>query len=130
MDNIVEIKNVYKSYSKIEVISNMNLNIPKGKIVGLLGPNGSGKSTLIKLINGLLQPNSGDVLIDGIKPSIETKRIVSYLPERTYLNDWMKVSDILNFFNDFYDDFDIDKAMDMVKSLNIDINEKLKTMSK
>ena len=109
MDNIVEIKNVYKSYSKKEVISNMNLNIPKGKIVGLLGPNGSGKSTLIKLINGLLQPNSGDVLIDGIKPSIETKRIVSYLPERTYLNDWMKVSDILNFFNDFYDDFDIDK---------------------
>ena len=108
MDNIVEIKNVYKSYSKKEVISNMNLNIPKGKIVGLLGPNGSGKSTLIKLINGLLQPNSGDVLIDGIKPSIETKRIVSYLPERTYLNDWMKVSDILNFFNDFYDDFDID----------------------
>ena len=130
MDNIVEIKNVYKSYSKKEVISNMNLNIPKGKIVGLLGPNGSGKSTLIKLINGLLQPNSGYVLIDGIKPSIETKRIVSYLPERTYLNDWMKVSDILNFFNDFYDDFDIDKAMDMVKSLNIDINEKLKTMSK
>ena len=130
MDNIVEIKNVYKSYSKKEVISNMNLNIPKGKIVGLLGPNGSGKSTLIKLINGLLQPNSGDVLIDGIKPSIETKRIVSYLPERTYLNDWMKVSDILNFFNDFYDDFDIDKAMDMVKSFNIDINEKLKTMSK
>ena len=127
MDNIVEIKNVYKSYSKKEVISNMNLNIPKGKIVGLLGPNGSGKSTLIKLINGLLQPNSGDVLIDGIKPSIETKRIVSYLPERTYLNDWMKVSDILNFFNDFYDDFDIDKAMDMVKSFNIDINELCKT---
>ena len=122
MDNIVEIKNVYKSYSKKEVISNMNLNIPKGKIVGLLGPNGSGKSTLIKLINGLLQPNSGDVLIDGIKPSIETKRIISYLPERTYLNDWMKVSDILNFFNDFYDDFDMDKAMDMVKSLNININ--------
>ena len=128
--SLYKIKNVYKSYSKKEVISNMNLNIPKGKIVGLLGPNGSGKSTLIKLINGLLQPNSGDVLIDGIKPSIETKRIVSYLPERTYLNDWMKVSDILNFFNDFYDDFDIDKAMDMVKSLNIDINEKLKTMSK
>ena len=127
MDNIVEIKNVYKSYSKKEVISNMNLNIPKGKIVGLLGPNGSGKSTLIKLINGLLQPNSGDVLIDGIKPSIETKRIVSYLPERTYLNDWMKVSDILNFFNDFYDDFDIDKAMDMVNSFNIDINELCKT---
>ena len=100
------------------------------KTSAIYGANGSGKSTLIKLINGLLQPNSGYVLIDGIKPSIETKCIVSYLPERTYLNDWMKVSDILNFFNDFYDDFDIDKAMDMVKSLNIDINEKLKTMSK
>ena len=142
MDNIVEIKNVYKSYSKKEFISNMNLNIPKGKIVGLLGPNGSGKSTCINSILSLLkyqkgtikifgeEMKPGDVLIDGIKPSIETKRIVSYLPERTYLNDWMKVSDILNFFNDFYDDFDIDKAMDMVKSLNIDINEKLKTMSK
>mgnify|MGYP004485621639 CR=1 FL=1 len=122
MDNIVEIKNVYKSYSKKEVISNMNLNIPKGKIVGLLGPNGSGKSTLIKLINGLLQPNSGDVLIDGIKPSIETKRIVSYLPERTYLNDWMKVSDILNFFNDFYYDFDTN-VFDIIIPQNWDLSK-------
>ena len=130
MGNIVEIKDLNKSYGKKEVIKNMNLNIPKGKIVGLLGPNGSGKSTLIKLINGLLHENSGEILINGINPSIETKKIVSYLPERTYLNDWMKVSDLLNFFKDFYDDFDMDKANNMIDSLKIDVNEKLKTMSK
>ena len=130
MENIVEIKDLNKSYGKKEVIKNMNLNIPKGKIVGLLGPNGSGKSTLIKLINGLLHENSGEILINGINPSIETKKIVSYLPERTYLNDWMKVSDLLNFFKDFYDDFDMDKANNMIDSLKIDVNEKLKTMSK
>ena len=130
MENIVEIKDLNKSYGKKEVIKNMNLNIPKGKIVGLLGPNGSGKSTLIKLINGLLHENSGEILINGINPSIETKKIVSYLPERSYLNDWMKVSDLLNFFKDFYDDFDMDKANNMIDSLKIDVNEKLKTMSK
>ena len=130
MENIVEIKDLNKSYGKKEVIKNMNLNIPKGKIVGLLGPNGSGKSTLIKLINGLLHENSGEILINGINPSIGTKKIVSYLPERTYLNDWMKVSDLLNFFKDFYDDFDMDKANNMIDSLKIDVNEKLKTMSK
>ncbi|MGL5692849.1 MAG: ABC transporter ATP-binding protein [Peptostreptococcaceae bacterium] len=130
MKNIVEIKSLYKSYSKKEVINNMNLNIPKGKIVGLLGPNGSGKSTLIKLINGLLHQDSGDILINGTSPSLETKKIVSYLPERTYLNDWMKVKDLLEFFSDFYDDFDIKKANSMIDSLKIDINEKLKTMSK
>ena len=130
MENIVEIKDLNKSYGKKEVIKNMNLNIPKGKIVGLLGPNGSGKSTLIKLISGLLHANSGEILINGINPSIETKKIVSYLPERTYLNDWMKVSDLLNFFKDFYDDFDMDKANNMIDSLKIDVNEKLKTMSK
>lgn len=130
MENIVDLKNVYKSYGKKEVIKNMNLSIPKGKIVGLLGPNGSGKSTMIKLINGLLQPDKGTVEINGINPSIETKKIVSYLPERTYLNDWMKVKDILTFFYDFYEDFDVQKANEMIRSLKIDKNEKLKTMSK
>ncbi len=130
MENIVDFKNIYKSYGKKEVIKNMNLSIPKGKIVGLLGPNGSGKSTMIKLINGLLQPDKGTVEINGINPSIETKKIVSYLPERTYLNDWMKVKDILTFFYDFYEDFDVQKANEMIRSLKIDKNEKLKTMSK
>jgi len=130
MSNIVEIKDLSKSYGKKEIIKNMNLDIPKGKIVGLLGPNGSGKSTMIKLINGLLNPNSGEVLINGLNPCVETKNMISYLPERTYLNDWMKVIDILGFFDDFYEDFDIEKAKEMIKSLDININEKLKTMSK
>lgn len=130
MESIVEFKDVYKSYGKKEVLKGVNLSIPKGKIIGLLGPNGSGKSTMIKLINGLLSENSGVVLINGLKPSKETKKIVSYLPERTYLNDWMKVKDILGFFKDFYSDFNIEKAEEMLKNLNIDKNEKLKTMSK
>jgi ABC-2 type transport system ATP-binding protein len=130
MSNIVEIKNLSKSYGKKEIIKDMNLDIPKGKIVGLLGPNGSGKSTMIKLINGLLNPNSGEVLINGLNPCVETKNMISYLPERTYLNDWMKVIDILGFFDDFYEDFDLEKAKEMIKSLDININEKLKTMSK
>ena len=102
----------------------------RGRIVGLLGPNGSGKSTLIKLANGLLTPTSGELLINGNKPGIETKKIVSYLPERTYLADWMKVSDIINFFKDFYEDFNVEKAYDMLSKLNINANDKLKTMSK
>ena len=104
MSSIVEFKEVHKSYSKKEVLHGIDLNIPRGKIVGLLGPNGSGKSTMIKLMNGLLQPESGSVKIDGVSPCKETKKIVSYLPERTYLSDWMKVKDILGFFNDFYEE--------------------------
>ena len=130
MESIVEFKDVYKGYGKKQVLNGINLNIPKGKIVGILGPNGSGKSTMIKLMNGLLSKDSGIILINGLKPSKETKKIVSYLPERTYLNDWMKVKDILEFFKDFYSDFDMEKAEEMLKSLNIDKNEKLKTMSK
>ena len=130
MENIVEFRDVYKQYSKKEVLKGVNLNIPKGKIVGLLGPNGSGKSTMIKLMNGLLQPDKGSIEINGMKPSKETKKIVSYLPERTYLNDWMKVKDILKFFKDFYEDFDLQKANEMIEALKIDKNEKLKTMSK
>ena len=130
MESIVVFKDVYKGYGKKQVLNGINLNIPKGKIVGLLGPNGSGKSTMIKLMNGLLSKDSGIILINGLKPSKETKKIVSYLPERTYLNDWMKVKDILEFFKDFYSDFDMEKAEEMLKSLNIDKNEKLKTMSK
>lgn len=130
MESIVEFKDVYKGYGKKQVLNGINLNIPKGKIVGLLGPNGSGKSTMIKLMNGLLSKDSGIILTNGLKPSKETKKIVSYLPERTYLNDWMKVKDILEFFKDFYSDFDMEKAEEMLKSLNIDKNEKLKTMSK
>ena len=130
MANIVEFKNVYKSYGDKDVLKGIDLNIPKGKIVGLLGPNGSGKTTIIKLINNLLQVDEGSIEINGMKPSVETKKIISYLPEKTYLNDWMKVKDILAFFHDFYKDFDIQKANEMIKNLKIDKNERLKTMSK
>ncbi|WP_252250729.1 ABC transporter ATP-binding protein [Clostridium sp. ZBS13] len=127
---ILECKNLVKNYGGKQALKGIDLTINRGRIVGLLGPNGSGKSTLIKLANSLLTPNSGEILINGNKPGVETKKIVSYLPERTYLNDWMKVSDIINLFKDFYKDFNSDKTYDMLKNLNINPNDKLKTMSK
>ena len=128
--NILECKNLVKSYGNKVALEGIDLSMKRGRIVGLLGPNGSGKSTLIKLANGLLTPTSGELLINGNKPGVETKKIVSYLPERTYLADWMKVSDIINFFKDFYEDFSVEKAYDMLSKLNINANDKLKTMSK
>ena len=130
MESVVEFRDVYKSYSNKDVLKGVDLNIPKGKIIGLLGPNGSGKTTMIKLMNGLLQPDKGSIEIKGSKPSIETKEVVSYLPEKTYLNDWMKVKDILGFFQDFYEDFDMEKADKMIESLKIDKNEKLKKIGR
>lgn len=127
---ILQCINLNKYFGPKKALSNVNLSLEKGRIVGLLGPNGSGKSTLIKLCNGLLTPSCGSILIDDKTPGVETKKIVSYLPEQTYLNDWMKVSDILGFFKDFYADFDMNKALDMLKSLNIDGNERIKTLSK
>lgn len=129
-DIILECKDLYKNYGGKRVLKGINLNLKRGRIIGLLGPNGSGKSTFIKLATALLTPTSGEILIDGKKPGVETKKIVSYLPEKTYLNDWMKVTDIINFFCDFYSDFNKEKAYDMLKNLNIDPSDKLKTMSK
>lgn len=130
MSTILECNGLTKKFGSKLALSAVNLKIERGQIVGLLGPNGSGKSTLIKLANELLTPTSGDILIGGKKPGIETKKIVSYLPERTYLNDWMRVHQIIELFSDFYADFKPDKAYDMLKSLNIDPNDRLKTMSK
>ena len=127
---ILECKNLVKTISNKQALKGINLSIKRGRIVGLLGPNGSGKSTLTKIANGLLTPTSGEILINGMHPGIETKKMVSYLPERTYLNDWMKVSDIISFFRDFYENFNSEKAYDMLKKLNINPNDKLKTMSK
>lgn len=127
---ILECKNLVKGYGKKEALKGINLKINRGRIVGLLGPNGSGKTTLIKLANGLLSPTSGEILIDGKKPGVETKKIVSYLPDTTYLNEWMKTSDIINFFEDFYEDFNSEKAYDMLNRLKINPQDKLKTMSK
>ena len=130
MQSIVEFDNLTKEFGKKKALDQISLQIPKGRIIGLLGPNGSGKTTMMKLMNGLIQPSEGEVRIDGIKPGTESKKIVSYLPEKTYLNEWMKVRDIISFFGDFYADFDHYKCRELLKDLNIDINDKLKTMSK
>ncbi len=130
MNELLVCDNVFKSYGKKVALSGINLNISSGKIVGLLGPNGSGKTTLIKLISGLLTPSSGRITVCGKDIGIETKKIVSYLPERSYIPTWMKVTDILDLFEDFYKDFNRSKAMSMLSSLNINPNDKIKTMSK
>lgn len=130
MDAVFECRNVVKKYGRFTALENLNISLQKGKIIGLLGPNGSGKTTLIKLSNGLLTPNSGEILIDGKKVGKETKEIVSYLPERTYLNNWMKVKEMVEYFNDFYKDFDEKRAYAMLEKLNINPEDKLKTMSK
>lgn len=130
MEPILEITHVSKTYGKKEALKDVSLKIEPGKVVGLLGPNGSGKSTLIKLINGLLQPTDGQILVAGQALGIETKKMISYLPERTYLNEWMKVKDLLGFFSDFYEDFDIEKARQMLATLKIDEDSKFKTLSK
>ena len=127
---LLEIRNLNKDFDKKKVLKNINLNISSGKIVGLLGKNGAGKTTLIKLINDLLTPTSGEILINGNKIGVETKKAVSYLPERTYLNKQMKVSEIIEVFKDFYNNFDEKKAKKLLKDLDLDINQKLTKMSK
>ncbi|MBQ8999003.1 MAG: ABC transporter ATP-binding protein [Clostridium sp.] len=130
MSELLQINSLSKSYGKKEALKGIDLIIKKGKIVGLLGPNGSGKSTLIKIINGLLEPTSGSITVNGNEPGVESKKVIAYLPERTYLNDWMKVKDLLQFFSDFYEDFDKQRAVDMLQQLKINIDDRLKTMSK
>ncbi len=131
MSMLFECRNLTKKYSADKVaLKGINLNVESGKIVGLLGPNGSGKSTLIKLANGLLTPTEGEIYIDGKLVGPLTKSIVSYLPERTYLNPANKVKDLIEFFHDFYDDFRKERAYDMLQKLNIQPEDKLKTMSK
>ncbi len=127
---LLEIKNLNKKYDEKYVLKDINLKLSSGKIIGLLGKNGAGKTTLIKLINDLLTPTSGEIIINGHKVGVETKKIVSYLPERSYLNKQMKVIEILNYFNDFYDDFDIEKAKKLLKDLDLDYNQNLSKMSK
>ena len=127
---ILECKNLTKTYSGLRALDSINLNIESGKIIGLLGPNGSGKSTLIKLICGLLKQTSGEIAVLGKPIGVETKKIISYLPDHEYLNDWMKVSDLVTMFEDFYEDFDKDRALQMLERLNIRMDAKLKTLSK
>lgn len=128
--SLVSIRNLSKNYGKKSALLNISLDIPKGRIIGLLGPNGSGKSTLIKLMNGLLVPSRGQILIGGNLPGVETKACVSYLPERSYLPDHIRVKELVSYFTDFYEDFDRDKAMAMLSSLQISPDSPLKTLSK
>lgn len=131
MNELVELVGLTKSYDKKNIaVNNITLTLPKGKIIGLLGPNGSGKTTLIKMLNGLLTPTQGSIKINGQYVGVDTKAQVAYLPDRTYLSGGQKISEILDFFSDFYADFSKEKAIEMLRSLNIDPSVKLKTLSK
>ncbi len=131
MSALVECVGLTKCYTNgVPAVAGLNLTIEKGHIVGLLGPNGSGKTTLIKMINGLLRPTEGAVLVNGFEPGVETKKKVSYLPERTYLEAQRTVADMLSFFEDFYEDFKIDRAKEMLASLGIEPSARMKTLSK
>lgn len=130
MENIIEIKGLTKSYFNKKAVNNISLNIEKGKVVGILGPNGSGKTTLIKIITGILRESKGEVLIDGNKPGVTTKSIVSYLPDRNFLYNWMNIQEAINFYKDFYKDFDENKSYELLKFMKLDRNMKINTLSK
>ena len=127
---LVKCNNLCKNFDNKIILKDVNLSIQKGRIVGLLGKNGMGKTTLIKLINDLLTPTSGEVLINSETPNVNSKRVISYLPERTYLDKSMKVSQIITFFEEFYDNFNKEKAIKLLKDLDLDINAKINKMSK
>ena len=128
--SLLECRKLNKNYGGSFALNDIDLQIEPGRIVGLLGPNGSGKTTLIKLINGLLTPTGGEVLIDGRKPSPETKAIVSYLPERNALSEWMSAKQAMDYYADFFEDFNHDKAKEMIRNLGLDEQARIKTMSK
>lgn len=128
--SLVEFKNVNKKFDEKQVLKNVNFTIENGKIIGLLGKNGMGKSTIIKLMNDLLTPTSGEILVNGKKVGIESKRTISYLPERTYLDKSMNVNQVFNFFMDFYEDFNIEKAKKLLIDLNLCLTDNLSKMSK
>lgn len=128
---VLTCKNLCKSYKTgVPVLQNLSFSIPSGKIVGLLGPNGCGKSTLIKLVTGILVPDSGEITVCGEPRSEKTNAYISYLPERTYFNSWMRVDELIDYFKDFFDDFDEELARKMLGDLGIDTTAKLKTLSK
>ena len=127
---LLECKNLCKEFDKKTILQDINLKISRGKIIGLLGKNGAGKSTLIKLINDLLTPTSGEILINGEMPGVNSKKIIAYLPERTYLDKEMTIKQAINYFNEFYQNFDSDKAIRLLKDLDLDINKKISKMSK
>ena len=130
MMELLECKHLYKEFDGKTILKDINLTIPRGKIIGLLGKNGMGKTTLIKLINDLLTPTSGEILINGEKPGVKSKAIISYLPERTYLDKEMTIKQVIKYFEEFYKNFDTQKAIKLLKDLNLDIDTKISKMSK
>ena len=128
--SVLEVSNISKSFDRTQVLKDISFTLEKGQVVSIIGSSGSGKTTLIKIINGLLTADEGDIKVSGEQIGIESKKIISYLPDRTYLADWMKVKDIVGMFDDFYKDFSREKAEDMLKRLNINEDDRLKTLSK
>ena len=130
MNPILECKGLTRKFNHFFALSNVDLTLERGEIIGLLGPNGSGKTTLIKLINGLLLPTDGQITINGSVPGVETKKIVSYLPERGCLDERRRISELISYYSDFYSDFDVSRAHTMLKDPDIDPSLRLKTLSK
>ncbi len=130
MSEVLRCEKLSKNYGKLKALDSVDLCLESGKIIGLLGPNGSGKTTLIKLINGLLTPASGSITVCGYKPGVQSKAQVAYLPDSIYLNSWMRVQQIVEYFADFYADFDTARAYEMLERLGIDSKMKLKSLSK
>ena len=130
MSEVVKCENLTKRYGGLTALDQVSFTLESGRIIGLLGPNGSGKTTLIKLANGLLVPSDGKIYLGGFEPGVESKSIVSYLPDANYLPTWMNIQGLLEMFEDFYNDFDIEKAKEMVGTLNLSMNSRLKTLSK
>ena len=130
MNELIRCTGLTKKYGNVLALNNIDLTVERGKIIGILGPNGSGKTTLIKLINGLLTPNSGEILVNGQVPGVETKKIVSYLPDNNFLPAWMTAEQIINLFCDFYEDFRPDLAYEMLDRLGVEKKTRLKNLSK
>lgn len=130
MDTVLKASNLEKGYFNKKALAGLDLEVKKGRIVGLLGPNGSGKTTFLKIAAGLLTQSNGEMLIDGHKPGVYTKSIVSYLPDKDYLYRWMKIKDAIEFFKDFYRDFDENKTKELLDFMNLDINSKVNALSK
>ena len=127
---LLECRHLCKEFDNRQILKDINLKIPRGKIIGLLGKNGTGKSTLIKLINDLLTATSGEILINGENPGVASKKIISYLPEITYLDKEMTIKQAIKYFEEFYENFDSKKAVKLLKDLKLDINTKISKMSK
>lgn len=130
MNSILQCSHITKKFGSFTALDDVSFTIEPGRIVGLLGPNGSGKSTFIKLATGLLTPSAGSISICGLPVGVETKKRVSYLPDKNYLNDGLRIDQILDYFHDFYDNFDLNKAYEMLQRLNINPKSRLKTLSK